>query len=62
MYGCHPIYGNDVLLYIGKAQKQTFAKRLSQEGWEYNEDAKNIKFYVGRLFAEVQVSDKNGTI
>ncbi len=56
VYGCHPIYGNDVLLYIGKAAKQTFALRLSQEGWEYNEDSKNIKFYVGRLFSKIQPS------
>jgi len=58
VYGTHPVYGTDVLLYIGKASQQTFAKRLSQEGWEYNEDAKNIKFYVGRLFGEKQVSDE----
>ena len=51
VYGCHPMYGNDVLLYIGKAQEQTFATRLAQEGWESNSDSKNIKFYVGRLFA-----------
>ncbi|MEA2018871.1 MAG: hypothetical protein U9N59_10525 [Campylobacterota bacterium] len=54
VYGCHPIYGNDVLLYIGKAAKQTFALRLSQEGWNLNEDFHNIKFYVGRLFDEYQ--------
>ena len=52
VYGCHPVYGNDVLLYIGKAAKQTFAKRLSREAWEMNEDSKHIKFYVGRLFGE----------
>jgi len=54
VYGCHPIYGNDVLLYIGKAAQQTFSKRLSQEGWENNIDYENIKFYVGRLFAHKQ--------
>jgi len=50
VYGYHPVYGNDVLLYIGKADGQTFAKRLSQERWEFNSDYKNIKLYVGRLF------------
>jgi hypothetical protein len=59
VYGCHPIYGNDVLLYIGQAAKQTFSKRLSQESWEYNIDSKNIKFYVGRLFAEKQPSSED---
>jgi len=51
VYGYHPVYGDNVLLYIGKTCKQTFAKRLSQEGWEYNQDYKNIQFYVGRLFS-----------
>lgn len=32
IYGAHPIYGSDVLLYIGKADQQTFGVRLSQEG------------------------------
>jgi len=50
IYGCHPIYGSDVLLYIGKAQNQTFAKRLSQEGWgQWNRDASRVEAYVGRL-------------
>jgi hypothetical protein len=52
VYGNHPIYGNNVLLYIGKADRQTFKKRLSQEGWEYNFDSRNIQFYVGRLFGK----------
>jgi len=41
LYGCHPVYGSNVLLYIGKAQDQTFSKRISQHGLEYNEDYKN---------------------
>ena len=52
IYGCHPVYGTNVLLYIGKAQKQTFAKRISQEWWEYNQDSKNIQIYVGRIYNE----------
>ena len=49
IYGAHPIYGNDVLLYIGKADLQTFKTRIGQEGWVYNCDSKNVKIYVGRL-------------
>ncbi|WP_419774470.1 hypothetical protein [Halarcobacter sp.] len=57
IYGNHPIYGNDVLLYIGKANQQTFNKRLNQEQWWWlNEDANNLKIYVGRLFAKEQPS------
>lgn len=38
VYGKHQIYGNDVLLYIGKADLQTVGKRISQEWWEYVND------------------------
>lgn len=49
VYGSHPIYGTDVLIYIGKANDQTFSKRLKQEGWDYHHDSGNVMFYVGRL-------------
>ena len=49
VYGSHPVYGSDVLLYIGKAGEQTFSVRLQQEQWHYNQDAGNIRYYVGRL-------------
>lgn len=52
VYGHHPVYGNNVLLYIGKADEQTFSKRLSQESWHMNQDSNNIQFYVGRLFSK----------
>jgi len=50
IYGFHPVYGANQLLYIGKAEDQTFAKRISQEEWEYNYDYKNIEIYVGRIY------------
>jgi hypothetical protein len=28
IYGDHPIYGDDTLLYIGKTEQETFAKRM----------------------------------
>jgi hypothetical protein len=56
IYGFHPIYGDNVLLYIGKATKQTFAKRISQEAWEHNQDFKNIRIYVGRLLINENIS------
>lgn len=58
VYGSHPIYGSDVLLYIGKASQQTFAVRLRQEQWLYNQDGRNIRYYVGRLAAERTPEDK----
>lgn len=49
IYGYHPVYGNDVLLYIGKADHQTFGKRIPQENWWDTNDSNNTKIYVGRL-------------
>ena len=49
IYGKHPVYGNDVLLYIGKADCQTLGKRISQEDWLNTNDSNNTKIYVGRL-------------
>lgn len=49
IYGKHPVYGSDVLLYIGKADFQTFGKRILQENWLDTNDSKNTKIYVGRL-------------
>ena len=50
VYGSHPVYGSNVLLYIGQANNQTFAKRISQEGWESNQDYRNIQIYVGYIY------------
>lgn len=49
IYGNHPIYGKEVLLYIGKADKQTFGKRISQERWGYVDNYERIQIYIGRL-------------
>jgi len=50
VYGRHPLYGAQALLYIGRAQQQTFGKRLSQEGWEPWQDAEGaVQVHVGRL-------------
>jgi hypothetical protein len=47
IYGAHTVYGAGVLLYIGKAAKQTFGVRIPQEGWPDNQD--RVEIYVGRL-------------
>ncbi len=53
IYGTHPVYGHDVLLYIGKAARQTFKKRLSQEEhWWYNAGAEEMKIYYGKLIGK----------
>lgn len=57
IYGKHQTYGNDVLLYIGKADQQTVGKRISQEDWDYVNDSNNIKIYIGRLHGYQTPSD-----
>ncbi len=52
VYGTHHIYGSDVLLYIGKADKQTFGVRLKQEAWRNNCDSNKVSIYIGRLAGE----------
>ena len=50
-YGDHHVYGNSALLYIGKAQDQTFGRRLSQHNWEMWSSS-NIVIYVGKVHSE----------
>jgi len=53
IYGTHPIYGSDVLLYIGQAGSQTFATRLKQHKWvQYTPNPNELKYYVGRISGE----------
>lgn len=50
VYGQHPVYGKNNLIYIGKACQQTFATRIRQHDWdltEYNEG--ELHFYLGRF-------------
>lgn len=58
VYGKHPVYGNDVLLYIGKADYQTLGKRIAQENWLNTNDSNNVKIYVGRLHGSQNPSDE----
>jgi hypothetical protein len=57
IYGGHPVYGSSVLLYIGKADIQTFGKRIAQENWHFNRDADALQIYVGRLAGDKTPSD-----
>lgn len=50
-YGDHHVYGNSALLYIGKAQDQTFARRISQHNWEIWASS-NIAIYIGKVHSD----------
>jgi hypothetical protein len=54
IYGHHPLYGNDVLLYIGRTKnkngfKSRLKNRLEIEG---GNDAENIRIYLGCIFSD----------
>lgn len=51
IYGSHPVYGLNTLLYIGKAQDQTFGQRLDQHGWWLGREHAQgeLSFFLGRL-------------
>ncbi|TVY04472.1 hypothetical protein FPZ45_02510 [Cohnella terricola] len=57
VYGTHPVYGKDVLLYIGKTGGQTFGKRILQEKWDNTNNYGDIKIHVGRLAGSVTPSN-----
>ncbi|WP_209124457.1 hypothetical protein [Alkalihalobacillus sp. BA299] len=58
IYGKHPVYGSNVLLYIGKADLQTIGKRVSQENWWDTNDSNNLQIYIGRLAGEFTPSEE----
>ena len=50
IYGSHPVYGKNTLLYIGRAKNQTFGARLKQhEKFWYNQDSDEVIVYTGRI-------------
>jgi hypothetical protein len=58
IYGKHPVYGSNVLLYIGKADQQTIGRRVSQENWLDTNDSETLTIYVGRLAGERQPTEE----
>jgi hypothetical protein len=60
-YGVYQIYGTrnsvaDELLYIGKAESQTFGQRIPQHDWP-NSEPKPVEIYLGRLGSVQPITD-----
>lgn len=54
IYGSHPLYGNGVLVYIGRTKdKKGFKSRL-KDRWviENGNDSENVKVYLGTVFSD----------
>jgi hypothetical protein len=58
IYGYHPLYGSNVLLYIGKGDQQTFGMRIRQENWDEVNDSNNDQVYIGRLHGATTPSEE----
>ena len=59
IYGSHPLYGENVLIYIGKTEDgKGFCKRLRNRGVIVdNKDTKNVQIYLGRIFYDDSSKD-----
>src|SRR5208282_837811 len=64
IYGDHPIYGTNVLLYIGRAIDQKFGERIvlnkdcHEDFFHLNRpEFQNINIYVGRLAGYKEIED-----
>jgi hypothetical protein len=56
IYGTHPLYGSNKLLYIGRTtDKNGFKSRLKNR-WviENGQDTENIKIYLGTIFSDIE--------
>lgn len=53
IYGTHPLYGNDKLLYIGRTQNKNGFKSRLKNRWvvENGQDNENVKIYLGTIFS-----------
>ncbi len=59
IYGSHPVYGSDVLLYIGRSQGGSFGWRVPQhEHWIDNHDDGRMRVHLGRLAGEATPSNE----
>src|SRR5699024_6467310 len=48
IYATHNVYGPDALLYIGKAQDNSFGERIPAHKWTEWE-ASDVEVYLGRI-------------
>jgi len=58
VYGAHPLYGEEALLYLGATGERTFGEKLGEERayWEAEEDFRPLTLYVGRFMGPLTPS------
>jgi len=54
IYASHPLYGNDVLVYIGRTKDANGFKSRLKGRWviENGSDAENVRIYLGTIFSD----------
>lgn len=56
IYGTHPIYGGDSLLYIGKSDQNVFRYRMESHSREWiSKEASPVSIYFGYLVGENEI-------
>lgn len=59
IYGDHPVYGENKLLYIGKANDLKFSQRLTNR-WEFVETIlRPTRLHIGRLYYSDDCNNEN---
>ena len=58
VYGSHPVYGSNILLYIGRASVQTFGTSIFQEGWGCHNNEYGLQVHLGRLLTDEPMKKK----
>ena len=56
IYGSHPLYGADVLLYIGRTKNKNGFKNRLRNRWQINDnfDSENVKIYLGCIMNDTK--------
>ena len=56
IYGFHPLYGSDVLLYIGRTKDQHGFKSRLKNRWQINNnlDSENVKIFLGCIMDDAK--------
>jgi len=60
IYGSHPLYGDGILVYIGRTMNKNGFKSRLKDRWVINHgtDSKNVKIYLGTMFSDNKTLSK----
>lgn len=63
VYGTHPLYGSNVLVYIGRTKNKNGFKSRLKDRWviDNGSDTENVQIYLGTIFSDINqnYSDKD---